>query len=106
MMVLPSTVLGPNSLRSTRLWWLVPVMTTQSLPAWLVGLKRVRVRRQYWLLLKVMLPLEVKVSPSRITYAEPVTVMLPVLTTALPRLAARITMGASAVAVLVMPGMP
>jgi hypothetical protein len=32
--------------------------------------------------------------------------MLPVLTTALPRLAARMTMGASAVAVLVMPGMP
>ena len=50
-----------------RMWWLVPLMFTQSLPAWLVGLKRVRVSRQYSLLLKVMLPLLVKVSPSMTT---------------------------------------
>ena len=44
----PSTLLGPNSLWSMRLNWLLPLSSTHSvLPVWPLSRRRVRVSRQF-----------------------------------------------------------
>src|SRR5437762_501774 len=103
MMVLPRTVLGPKSLWSTRTPTLVPDTGKVSKPP-SCSLNWQRETRQWSQLLTLAPVLPVYIRPWTTTYAESAMLKPPLATTAFKVLAALMTMGAAAVAFLVMLG--